>query len=674
MGFAIASFKNTAYTGGFWVSEDFSLDGPKPTWTSYVTGLPASNSYGYIDIRTMCVEPTDPTNIQYVQMGDESIYKRDGVGWKLVFTRAMAQALMNEEMPFNPPMAHSLGGITADPGVPGKLYTVYRYHNAEAAWWKSGWYQLWSGGALMASDDYGETWYRHSLILTPRATKSDYHKYVCTRHGMSEVIAQDGHVWTVAATALIYSNPALVKVVKGTMPTGKDAYGSERVAGPHMSPIYGWTSILKVNPHHPWIAYGNGVLDTKNDIFVVDHNALNPTTTPVLWSQRLTTGGIISDWSDHNCSDRWWINPDDETDQRIISVNGLHLGYVYHDTMSAPNIGNPVSAAEERFANDGIPILGGYTVGNLNCRVDDGYTAMYFMAGRGVWGIQGIDQRTPILLGSFSGAQSNYGLYVHSEYSYLKGHPYVFAVELGTTGGDDQAESGRRLPGTDSAYNTIQEADLHGRDIKEKTPTVHNPWPAKFGEAPVSDGDKYVATPVLTVADRIVLFSASNPHGNVYEFSTEGFNEASGDALAGDKIEIMGAGTITGALATAEEVHYYSNDAIIFTGEITTAANTALHDFYMRRTADDSDNLIGVIGPEWGTCRMVHCDVQTKQSGAGNSYAISAERGGVFLVEDCSLEGTSVGGFGYAGRSLRGKIKMIGGRCAGSTDGFYIAD
>jgi hypothetical protein len=686
MGFAIVSFTNTS--GGFWISEDFSSDGPTPTWRTVTAGLP-THGLGGIDIRVMCVDPADPTNIQYLLVYNRTIskmeiYKRNYTDeWYKVFDVDQAITLTVGTGPYgdgfvnSEPVSPSLSWICADPHVPGRLYTVYSYYNASYVWWRvpNDHWSLYNGCELMASDDYGETWYHHSGFMNPRISLDYPRAPFLVSNGIGgEVAANNGHVWAVTKTPILFPRPMISKAVKGWMPEGKDIYGSYAASSLNFN---SQTAFLKINPHHPWIAYSN---TGSQSLRIADHNAYDdPGGVARLWSMPSTTQGIItSALYEHASSDRYWINPDDETDQRILSVNGLHLGYVAHAGMTNPaHIGLPLVSAEALFECDGVSLLGTTAkVGNLISLPDDDYSVNYFTSGGRLWMIPDKYSRSPALIKNFSGRAAppivKYGLYVHSDYTAIKGHPYVFSVELGNKGTDDMSSSGERLMGSDSAFNTIQQPELHGRDIKELTPTVHAPWPALAGEAPVSDGEKYVATPILTVSGQILRYPSGGGAGEVYDFSVEGFDEAVAEAGAGDRIEITGAGEIVGNLTLAEGVVHKGTKSVIINGTVYSAADAALEGITISLEDESDENLSGVVGPDHGRFRMTDCDVTVTNSGNGDAYALYNDLAGWITAEDCNLSGASIGGDGYAGKAIAGKIRIIGGSTFGSTDNFKI--
>lgn len=79
---------------------------------------------------------------------------------------------------------------------------------------------------------------------------------------------------------------------------------------------------------------------------------------------------------------------------------------------------------------------------------------------------------------------------------------YVYGVHYDIEG-DIPMTSGSLPYGTPvfgdrGAWDVFYDSGLHARDIYNNTPFVHAPDNALVGEAPVWDGTKYVATPVLT--------------------------------------------------------------------------------------------------------------------------------------------------------------------------------
>jgi hypothetical protein len=69
------------------------------------------------------------------------------------------------------------------------------------------------------------------------------------------------------------------------------------------------------------------------------------------------------------------------------------------------------------------------------------------------------------------------------------------------------------LAGDRAAWDTTNYAALHGKDISDSTPTRHAPWPASSGQAPVSNGSKWVATDIATQAELATHTGNANAHG-----------------------------------------------------------------------------------------------------------------------------------------------------------------
>jgi hypothetical protein len=639
MGFALAAVRGLTY--GLWVSDDFSLDGPLPTWRRIHTGITFSHP------EVMAVDISDAYNVQYL-LGQNTILKRDGDAFRKIFDVNDAIALVGAG-PFDPPWIPTLSFVSCDPLIPGRVYTIYSYYNPDAAWWKPSWSALWPGGDVLASDDYGETWYHLAQVTTPGIDPGNIWRNFTYVRGMSEVYGINGDVWASGSLNLFLGEPALC------LPSNTSGYSSG-----YTSATFGQTNFkgnARIDPtdtRYCYIyAYGDGLYRVDAQTIINSSSGVPPRYGHIAVPAPGLSRGL---WQGSSCH---WINPLDNSDQIIIAERGqLYTG------------------DHNGFTTDGIAVGGDYWAyynGNLNLIIDDDYKSIYFTSGASILALQDRESRTPIQRGVWGyrhGFAEN-GLYVSP--NLVPGHPYVYAVEFDNVGGDSMAEAGRRLPGSDSAFDTIQQANRHARDINEHLPTVHAPWPAKAGDAPVSDGSKWVATPISTVSGQIRRYPVGGGTGEVYEFSADGLNDAEEDATAGDKIEISGAGTITGDITLADYVEYQSSKSVIFTGLINSGIKTILHSFVIRRSDNSASELAGIIGGTSDNTTMIGCEISVDQLGAGDVYAIDAKLGGGFICENCSSRGYSVSGDGYAGRSHNGKILLRGGgEYIGSTDAFYV--
>ena len=69
---------------------------------------------------------------------------------------------------------------------------------------------------------------------------------------------------------------------------------------------------------------------------------------------------------------------------------------------------------------------------------------------------------------------------------------------------------GQPLEGDHSAFNDTDHPTKHSQGIRDSIPRIHVPWPAVLGQAPVSDGSKYVATTVVTQLNLTNLITAND--------------------------------------------------------------------------------------------------------------------------------------------------------------------
>jgi hypothetical protein len=121
---------------------------------------------------------------------------------------------------------------------------------------------------------------------------------------------------------------------------------------------------------------------------------------------------------------------------------------------------------------------------------------------------------------------------------------YGGPITLVGTGGYTQAVSfpeytgydrGEPMPGDRGAWDTVDYASLHARDIQDAAPTVHNPTDGNVGDAPVWDGDKYVATDVLTPAEHLGIGNDAPHHAPV---TLGAGNDAEMASLVGQELTV----------------------------------------------------------------------------------------------------------------------------------------
>lgn len=108
------------------------------------------------------------------------------------------------------------------------------------------------------------------------------------------------------------------------------------------------------------------------------------------------------------------------------------------------------------------------------------------------------------------------------------------------------------------------------------------------------------------------------------------------------------------------------------TGQITLSDETSIINLSVVRSADDGNDLKGVIAPGSGAGRIKNCLVSVTQAGAGGAYAVNVESDGDIETMESYLIASSVGGSGYAvyhaGGGATGNSYQYGGRGYGSTD------
>ena len=108
------------------------------------------------------------------------------------------------------------------------------------------------------------------------------------------------------------------------------------------------------------------------------------------------------------------------------------------------------------------------------------------------------------------------------------------------------------------------------------------------------------------------------------------------------------------------------------TGQITLGDDTAIINLTIERTADDGNDLKGVIAPSSGGGYIIACRISVTQAGAGGAYAVNVESDGDIETEESHLLATSGSGSGYAVYHAEGGITgnsyQYGGRGYGSTD------
>lgn len=179
--------------------------------------------------------------------------------------------------------------------------------------------------------------------------------------------------------------------------------------------------------------------------------------------------------------------------------------------------------------------------------------------------------------------------------------------------------------------------------------------------------------------NKIILFPSGTVPAVFYSKTAAGLTAALAAAASTQEVRINGPCTLTGNFIIPAGVELRANPLYLTTiiGTISTGANSYMENLTIAAVANDANALYGVTGPATGSAYLVNCNISAIQSGAGNAYAVGAINGtssgnGNLYVDDCKLFGDSVGGMGYAGRSIAGYLYVTGNTrgAIGSTDRF----
>ena len=170
----------------------------------------------------------------------------------------------------------------------------------------------------------------------------------------------------------------------------------------------------------------------------------------------------------------------------------------------------------------------------------------------------------------------------------------------------------------------------------------------------------------------IDLYDMSDEVIRSYSVSEAGLTGANGAAASGDVILIpnaiiSGDYTITAGVAMVG----ISRSKTILTGSITGADEACIERLSIIRTANDANELIGIVGQASGTFYVKDCDVIVTQSGAGLAAGLKQASAGLVAVWNSLLQGISTGGDGYGSYRTSGAILIDGGATLGSTAAIY---
>ena len=161
---------------------------------------------------------------------------------------------------------------------------------------------------------------------------------------------------------------------------------------------------------------------------------------------------------------------------------------------------------------------------------------------------------------------------------------------------------------------------------------------------------------------------------DVFDADDDGFETANTGANSGDVILLPPKTfTSTATITDGVKIIGWSRFTTTLSGEITGGASSSIENLTVSRALSDASTLKGIISPSSGTFYINGCDIITTQSGAGDSFAVSAEVNGTIIeIWDSYLYGNAGGGgTGYGARrdgATTADMFIYGGRVRGSTD------
>ncbi len=466
-------------TKGLYVASSFTASGDQPVWAPLNAGLPSTA------IHAFCLDRHEATHdARMFCVVNQIVYGRSTGDWEELLTTEEARAMLgfvNGEY---------IQYVITDP-ITGYLYVSVSREPGES-----------SAIGVCISHDHGETW--QSSVVRVKA-----YQYV-TEHPID---AYDGMI------VMMYS----------------------------VSPISQHTAYSK-DHGVTWTKYSVGSLSSPGWLPARIHQGI----TDYYYGCRfggfydlLRCSTLANEYTDVNPADNedgpysqggMWFDRNDPL--HIITLPGLgHLpgqciletfdGFATPGTKRNQNVCHVPEIAAE--CDNGYFVLGSDSNGTAVYVSTDGVTLSHR---------SGANWNTSPYTGSIptdSGGICQWGLWAVMEPS--SGGPtvppgggtitppgYGGPITLVGTGGYTQAVSfpgytgidrGEPMPGDRGAWDTVEYASLHARDIQDAAPTVHNPTDGNVGDVPMWDGDKYVATDVLTPAEHTAIGNGAPHHAPV---------------------------------------------------------------------------------------------------------------------------------------------------------------
>ena len=464
---------------GVYYTEDFIDPSTQPTWTAVNTGLAS------LECVEFWLDPLAQDTRQYVLAGNPGVlYRRElGGSWQSILTREEARAVTGYAWTDD-----WIAGFCCDPTIAGRLWAVYR--NSDGGWNRP--------LCILRSDDYGETW---AFAAEPYNGIYLYQVNSLRANGDNLFVAA---AIGAGGTAVTYCS---------------DDAGS---TWQYVAQEYNTTWPICHNPLLPTSAY-----------------TTTHTNSPL---RRVTSSGVGTTLQDGIGPGRWdamWFHPSDADHQRVLRGGKLHVtadgwtNYSQGDAITP----TPISFAP-RAGSDVNQMLVGLTIAHGIGQdhvigvlyEDDDVTATGIAGGSpgsapytdsipytcgglakmGIWAVEEEPSEGPTPPpGSTITPPDKPGESPSTPIT-LGGDVLTQAVTMPDYTGDDRGEP---LPGDRGAWDVVDYAALHARDLKDDAPVHHVPEGDASGDAPVWDGEQWVSTGVATQAELDTHEGEANPHG-----------------------------------------------------------------------------------------------------------------------------------------------------------------
>ncbi|NLF03312.1 MAG: hypothetical protein GX601_20300, partial [Anaerolineales bacterium] len=455
---------------GVYYTADFAVDIGQPIWTAVNGGLPSTA------LRAFAVDPFDEEGTQYCVLADGSaIYRRTGGGdWASFLSITEINTLTSLS-------GTGIVDIDLDPTVEGRIWVFWGDLTIITGWYRA-----------LRSDDGGANWVdageiRSGWGRTPyKILGRGDNVWASYRAG----IAASGYVAYTAncgATWADVNTGGYSHYLYWTENEPNSVY-SGRNSGQNLCRVTNAGVLTNLDAGNPWgmwfdpddadhmrLVYGfseSGALHVTNDGWAT-HSTEGDTTPEVK--------GPLASWTGQ------------AADEIIVGLTSLFNAHAI-GTMSGETDTTPVGRAGANVSSspytDSIPEDRGSTVA---------IHVIYEAPSEGPTPPSGSTITPPDKPGEEP-----------STIITLGGEVLTQAVTMPDYDGD---ERGVPIQGDRAAWDVVDYAARHARDLKDAAPVHHVPEGDAAGDAPVWDGEQWVSTGVATQAELDSHEGEANPHG-----------------------------------------------------------------------------------------------------------------------------------------------------------------